>query len=138
MTARCILRQFSVGLSRQTSGAFYHSGRYQPDVSPALAGGLQKQWNAHTAPLGDMIDDYCTGLWSGRVGLRTDKNVVGGKDEKRGAPINLYHITRDVYTCATTWDGLKPRRTVERLGEYPRTLRRSPMDMRAHLTEERI
>ena len=75
--------------------------RAQPNVSPALAEGRQKQWSAHTSPLSDMVDEYRTKIWSRRLRLRTGKAVVGGKGEKGGAPVDILHITRDVYTWAT-------------------------------------
>lgn len=76
--------------------------RCQADVSPALAGGRQTEWNAHTAALSDMNGEYCMKMWRSRLGLRTDKDVVGGKSERRGAPVNLYHSISDICAWATT------------------------------------
>ena len=58
-------------------------------MSPARAGGRQKQWNVHTISLVDMIGKYCTKMWSGRLRLRKDKDVVGDKSEGEG-PQSIY------------------------------------------------
>ena len=64
---------------------FSSYGRCQTKVSLALAGGRQEQWNAHTVSLSDMTGEYCTKMWSGWLRLRTDKDVVGDKSERRWA-----------------------------------------------------
>ena len=58
-------------------------GRCRTEVTPALAGGRQEQWNAHTVSLSDMTGEYCTKMWSSWLRLRTDKDVAGGKSERR-------------------------------------------------------